>query len=118
MQTLSVILSLICRLTMVAIALTAVATHFPGNAMPRASQMTQDWMIVVGCDGLAMVAPLLRFRNAALIAGLLALGVHYGYQHHVPMWSVWYTGVAILLVLLPRYKRKVEKGRGLLGGSS
>ncbi len=65
-------------------------------------------MFACGC--LAILAPLVKWRNPAVVAGLLALGVHYWYRHNVETWNLWYTGIAILLVLLPRYRLKPKKG--------
>ena len=66
------------------------------------------------CDALAVLAPLLRWRKLAFLAGLLALSAHYYFaRRYVPMWDMAYMGVAIVLVLLPASNRvAVKRGPG------
>jgi hypothetical protein len=46
-----------------------------------------------------------------VLAGLVTLGANYWYRHYMAIWIFWYTGIAIVLVLLPRYMRKPKKER-------
>jgi hypothetical protein len=108
MQTLSVILSLICRIALVGLAVAGFASDFKAPVVP--AYITQEWSAMFACGCLAILAPLVKWRNPAVVAGLLALGVHYWYRHNVETWNLWYTGIAILLVLLPRYRLKPKKG--------
>jgi hypothetical protein len=110
-QTLRAIYSLICRVVLLGIALPVLLADFPDYTMP--SRFTQDWSMLVTCDALALLAPLLRWRKMAFLAGLLALGVHYYYRHLVPTWDLAYMGVVIVFVLLPTSNRaSVKRGRG------
>jgi hypothetical protein len=108
MQTLSVILSLICRVAMVGLALFGLVSYLTGGVPAHPSQ---EWMVLAACDGLAFVAPLTKYRNPAVLAGLVTLGANYWYRHYMASWIFWYTGIAIVLVLLPRYMRKPKKER-------
>jgi len=59
----------------------------------------------------ALLAPLLRWRKLAFLAGALALGVHYYFRHFVPTLDMAYMGVAIVFVLLPGSNRaSVKRG--------
>ena len=109
LQTFRVIVSLILRVVLVGIALPLLLRHFPNYKLPY--RYPTDWVIVTVCDALAVVAPLLRSRKLAFLAGAAALGAHYYYQHFVPVWDLAYMGVAIVLVLLPMSGRKTEKPR-------
>jgi hypothetical protein len=62
--------------------------------------------VVTVCDGLAVIAPLVRWRKMVFLAGVAALGAHYYYRHSTPLWDLAYMGVAIMFVLLP------SSGRG------
>jgi hypothetical protein len=108
MQTLSVILSLICRVTLAGLAVFGLVKYLAGGVPAHPSQ---EWMILAACDGLAFVAPLTRYRNPALLAGMVTLGASYWYRHYTEIWVFWYVGIAIVLVLLPRYMRKPKKSR-------
>jgi hypothetical protein len=103
--------SVICRVVLLGIALPVLLADFPNYMMP--SRVTQDWSMLVTCDALALLAPLLRWRKMAFLAGLLALGVHYYYRHLVPTWDLAYMGVVIVFVLLPGSNRaSVKRGSG------
>jgi hypothetical protein len=108
METLSVILSMICRVALVGIAVPLLLGNFPGYTMP--SRMTTDWAALAACDAFAVIAPLIRWRKASLLAGMLGLGVHYGYRHHAPVLGLAYMGVAIVLALLPKADRRKPTG--------
>jgi len=90
-QTLRAIYSLICRVVLLGIALPVLLADFPNYMMP--SRVTQDWSMLVTCDALALLVPLLRWRKMAFLAGALALGVHYYFRHLVPTWDLAYMGV-------------------------
>jgi len=105
MQTLSVILSLICRIALIGLVAPVLVTHF--SVLPP--HPTQEWIALAACYALAAVAPFIQSRNPALVAGLIALGVYYWLRHYVEIWTLIYTGISIVLVLLPRYRRKVVK---------
>ncbi len=105
MQTLSVILSLICRIALIGLVAPALVTHF--SVLP--GHPTQAWIALAACYVLAVVAPMIQSRNPALVAGLLTLGVYYWLHHSFETWTLIYTGIAIVLVLLPRYRRKPVK---------
>ncbi len=87
-QTFRVIVSLICRVVLVAIALPVLLRHFPNYKLPY--RYPTDWIIVVVCDALAVVAPLLRSRKLAFLAGAAAMGAHYYYQHFVPFGDCYF----------------------------
>jgi len=109
LQTFRVIVSLILRVVLVGIALPILLHHFPNFKLPY--RYPTDWVVVTVCDALAVVAPLMRSRKLAFLAGAAALGAHYFYQHFVPMWDLVYMGVAIVFVLLPGSGRRTEKER-------
>lgn len=110
-QTMRAVCSVICRVVLLGIALPVLLADFPNYMMP--SRVTQDWSMLVTCDALALLAPLLRWRKMAFLAGLLALGVHYYYRHLVPTWDLAYMGVVIVFVLLPGSNRaSVKRGSG------
>ncbi|MFY9747836.1 MAG: hypothetical protein WA891_01040 [Acidobacteriaceae bacterium] len=110
-QTLRAVYSVICRMALLGIALPVLLADFPNYLMP--SRVTQDWSMLVTCDALALLAPLLRWRKMAFLAGLLALGLHYYFRKIVPTWDLAYMGVAILFVLLPGSNRvAVKRGPG------
>ena len=104
MQTSRAIVSLICRVVLLGIAVPVLLRHFPNYKLPY--RFPTDWIVVTVCDALAVVAPLLRVRNVAFLAGAAALGAHYYYRHFVPVWDLVYMAVAIIFVLLP------SSGRG------
>jgi hypothetical protein len=106
-QTARAIASLICRVVLVAIALPVLLRHFPGHKLPY--RYTTDWIVVVVCDTLAVVAPLLRIRKLAFLAGAAAMGAHYYYRHIVPVWDLVYMAIAIVFVLLPASGRSIGK---------
>jgi len=102
--------SLLCRVALLAIAVPVLMRDFPGYMMP--DRITQDWSLPTACDVLAVVAPLMRWRKLAFLAGLLALGAHYYYdRRYVPVWDLAYMGVAIVLVLLPSSGRAMVKAK-------
>ncbi len=110
LQTFRVIVSLILRVALVGIAVPVLLHHFPEYKLPY--RYTTDWSVVVICDLLAVVAPLLSVRKLTFLAGAAAVGAHYYYQHSVPMLDFAYLGLAIVFVLLPTSGRdKVEKQR-------
>lgn len=106
-QTFRVIVSLICRVTLLAIALPVLLRQFPDYRLPY--RYPTDWVIVTVCDALAVGAPLMRWRKMAFLAGAAAMGAHYYYRHFVPVGDLVYMGVAILFVLQPSSERKVVK---------
>jgi hypothetical protein len=108
-QTFRVIVSLICRVALLVIAVPVLLRHFPNYKLPY--RFPTDWVIITVCDALAVVAPLLRSRKLAFFAGLAAMAAHYYYRHSVPMGDLVYMGVAILFVLQPSSERKVVKDR-------
>lgn len=109
LQTFRVIVSLILRVALVGIAAPVLLHHFPEYKLPY--RYTTDWTVVVTCDLLAVVAPLLQVRKLTFLAAAAAMGAHYYYQHSVPMLDLAYMAVAIVLVLLPISGRRVEKQR-------
>ncbi|MGB9029480.1 MAG: hypothetical protein WCC27_05090 [Acidobacteriaceae bacterium] len=110
-QTLRAVCSVICRVVLLGIALPVLLADFPNYMLP--SRITQDWSMLVTCDALALLAPLLRWRKMAFLAGVLALGLHYYFRKIVPTWDMAYMGVAILFVLLPGSNRAaVKRGPG------
>ena len=110
LQTFRVIVSLILRVVLVGIAVPVLLRHFPDYKLPY--RYTPEWTVVVICDVLAVVAPLLQVRKLTLLAGAAAIGSHYYYQHFVPSWDLAYMLVAIVFVLLPTSGRdKVAKER-------
>ena len=106
-QTTRAIVSLICRVVLLGIALPVVVRHFPNFRLPY--RYPTDWIVLTVCDTLAVVAPLMRSRKLAFFAGAAALGAHYYYRHFVPVWDLIYMAVAILFVLLPSTERTVVK---------
>lgn len=109
MQTIRAVMSLICRVVLLGLALPVLLGNFPNYTLP--GRMTQDWSLLVLGDTLALVAPLLRWRKTAFLAGVLALAAHYYFRHNVPMLDLAYMGVAILFVLLPGSNRVIGKRR-------
>jgi hypothetical protein len=110
-QTLRAIYSLICRVVLLGIALPVLLGDFPDYTLP--SRFTQDWSMLVACDALALLAPLLRWRKMVFLAGVLALGLHYYFRKIVPTLDMAYICVAILFVLLPPSNRvMVKRGSG------
>lgn len=109
LQTFRVIVSLILRVAMVGLAVPVLLHHFPDYKLPY--RYTTDWTVVVVCDVLAVVAPLVRVRKLTFLAGAAALGAHYFYQHTVQTWDLTYLTLAIVFVLLPGSGRQVEKPR-------
>jgi uncharacterized SAM-binding protein YcdF (DUF218 family) len=106
-QTFRVIVSLICRVALLAIAVPVLLRHFPDYKLPY--RYPTDWIVVTVCDTAAVVAPLMRSRKLAFLAGAAAMGAHYYYRHFVPVGDLVYMGVAILFVLQPSSERKVVK---------
>jgi len=110
MQTFWAIASLILRVVLLGIAVPLLLSDFPNFSAPR--HPGQEWLFLTGCDALAVVAPLVRFRKFAFLAGVAALGVHYYYHpHSIPTWDLAYMGIAIILALLPASGRKAETVR-------
>ncbi len=110
LQTFRVIISLILRVAMVGIAVPVLLHHFPDFKLPY--RYTTDWTVVVLCDVLTVVAPLLRIRKLTFLAGAAAIGAHYYYQHSVPFLDSAYVAMSIVFVLLPTSGRdKVGKER-------
>jgi hypothetical protein len=107
LQTMRVIVSLILRVLLFGIALPVLLRHFPDYKLPY--RFPTEWIVVVVCDTLAVVAPLMRTRKLAFLAGAAALGAHYYYHHFVPLWDLAYMGVAIIFVLLPGSGRTTAK---------
>ena len=70
-QTLRAVSSVICRVVLLGIALPVLLADFPDYVLP--SRLTQDWSMLVTCDARALLAPLLRWRKLAFLAGVLAL---------------------------------------------
>lgn len=108
MQTARAIVSLIFRVVLLAIAVPVLLGDFPNYSMP--SRILTDWAAVTAVDALAVFAPLARWRKLGLLAGALALGIHYFSRHEVLVWDVTYLLGAIGLVLLPASGRQA-KGR-------
>ncbi|MFP5228106.1 MAG: hypothetical protein ACLGXA_10785 [Acidobacteriota bacterium] len=106
-QTFRVIMSLLCRVALLAIALPVFLRHFPNYKPPH--RYPTDWIIVTVCDGLAVAAPLMRLRKLAFLAGAAALAAHSYYRHFVPVWDLAYMAVAILFVLQPSSHRQAVK---------
>lgn len=106
-QTFRVIVSLICRVALLVIALPVLLRHFPNYKLPY--RYPTDWVVVTVCDLLAVVAPFLRSRKLPFFAGIAAMGAHYYYRHFVPTGDLIYMGVAILFVLQPSSQRKAVK---------
>lgn len=107
-QTLRAIFSLICRVVLLGIAVPVLLGDFPQHSMP--SRITPEWSMPAACDALAVLAPLLRWRKLAFLAGVAALSAHYYYaRRYVPVWDMAYMGVAIVLVLLPASGRESGK---------
>lgn len=106
-QTLWAICSLICRVALLGIAIPVLLRHFPNYRLPH--RFATDWIIMVAVDALAVLAPLMRNRKLAFVAAAAALGAHYFYRHFVPIGDLAYTGVAIVLVLLPSSRRRTGK---------
>jgi len=95
MQTFRAIMSLIFRVVLLGIAVPLLLADFPNYKLPYRFP-----------PELAVIAPLLRWRKFAFLAGAAALGAHYYYRHLTPLWELGYMGVAIVFVLLP------SSGRG------
>ena len=108
-QTFRVIVSLICRVVLLAIAVPVLLRHFPNYKLPY--RYPTDWVVVTVCDALAVVAPLMRWRKLPFLAGAAALTAHYFYRHFVPVGDLVYMGVAILFVLQPSSMRSTERER-------
>ncbi len=107
MQTFWVIVSLILRVVLLGVAVPLLLADFPGYTAPR--HPSQEWLLLTGCDALAVAAPLFKFRKFAFLAGLAMLGVHYYYHpHYIPTWDLAYMGVAIILAVLPSSGRSAE----------
>jgi hypothetical protein len=107
LQTFRVIVSLILRVVLIGLAVPVLLGHFPNFKLPY--RYTTDWTVIVACDALAVVAPLLSVRKLAFLAGAAVLASHYYYQHSAPVWDLAYIAVAIVLVLLPVSGREVVK---------
>ncbi len=108
-QTFRVIVSLICRVVLLGIAVPVLLRHFPNYKLPY--RYPTDWIIVTVCDAMAVAAPLLRSRKLAFLAGAAAMGAHYYYRHFVPVLDLAYVAVAIVFVLLPTSMRRIGKKR-------
>jgi hypothetical protein len=108
-QTFRVIVSLICRVVLLGIAVPVLLRHFPNHKLPY--RYPTDWVVVTVCDALAVVAPLMRSRKLPFLAAAAAMGAHYYYRHFVPMGDLMYMGVAILFVLQPSSMRRTGKER-------
>jgi hypothetical protein len=107
MQTFWASLSLILRVVLLGIALPLLLGDFPGYSVPR--HPSQEWILLTGCDALAVAAPLIRWRKVTFLAGVATLGTHYFYHPHaVPVWDLAYVGVAIVLTLMPASGRSPE----------
>lgn len=111
MQTLSVAISLICRVVLVGLAAPVLLGDFPNYSLP--SRILEDWAVLTGCDALAVVAPMLRWRKFALLAAMVVLGVHYYYRHIVGFLDLAYAGVALIFVLLPASGRATDEEKRL-----
>jgi hypothetical protein len=107
MQTFWAIVSLIFRVALLGIAVPVLLANFPNFSYPR--NPSQEWLVVTGCSAFAVVAPLLKDRKIAFLAGALSLGARYYYHpHYIPALGLAYMGVAIVLVLLPASGRSAE----------
>lgn len=107
MQTFWAIVSLIFRVALLGIAVPILLGSFPNYSYPR--NPSQEWLILTGLAVLAVVAPLLKTRKLAFLAGVLGLGARYYYHpHSIPALELAYMGVAIVLVLLPVSGRSAE----------
>lgn len=107
MQTFWAIVSLIFRVALLGIAVPILLERFPNFSYPR--NPSQEWLVLTGCAVLAVIAPLLKTRKLAFLAGALALGARYYYhRHYIPALELGYMGVAIVLVLLPSSGRSAE----------
>jgi hypothetical protein len=104
MQTFRVVLSLICRVVLLGIAVPFLLGDFPNHKVPY--RFPPEWIAVTSSDALTVIAPLVRWRKLAFLAGVAALGSHYYFQRSTPLWDLAYMGVAIVFVLLP------SSGRG------
>jgi hypothetical protein len=103
-QTVRAVISLICRVVLLGIAVPLLLGDFPDYKLPY--RFPTAWTVVTVCDALAVFAPLLRARKLAFLAGAAVLGAHYYFQKSVPVWGMAYLAVAIVFVALP------SSGRG------
>ncbi len=108
-QTYRVIISLICRVALLVIALPVLLRHFPNYKPPY--RYPTDWVVMTVCDALTVAAPLVRTRKLPFFAGIAALAAHYFYRHFVPVGDLVYMGVAILFVLQPSSERQTARER-------
>ncbi len=106
MQTLWAVVSIICRVLLLGMAVPVLLRDFPDYTIP--SRITTDWAALALGDILTVVAPLMRWRKVAFLAAALALGAHYYFRHHVPALDLAYMGVAILFVVLPSSERQTK----------
>jgi hypothetical protein len=104
MQTSRAIVSLICRVVLLGIAVPMLLRHFPNYKVPY--RLPTEWVVLTVCDAFAVLAPLLRTRKLAFLAGAATLGGNYYFRHYEPIWDLAYMAVAIVFVLLP------SSGRG------
>lgn len=102
MQTVWVLLAVLCRACMAVIGVVGVAmdTLRP----PAYAGAFAVHAALVACDAFTILAPLLRWRWLPLLAGVLTMIAHYvvSYGHHPSVWDPWYLGVSVLFLLLPR----------------
>ncbi|HUB19125.1 MAG TPA: hypothetical protein VL990_10845 [Acidobacteriaceae bacterium] len=107
-QTARAILSLVCRVVLLGIAVPLLLMDFPSYRLPH--RYTTEWLVPTICDLLTVIAPMMRTRKLALVAGAAAMGAHYYYdRQYVPMWNLAYMAVAIVFLLLPASGRKTGK---------
>lgn len=102
METVWVLLALLCRTSMAAIGLVGVAMD--ALRPPAYAGSFAVHALLVTCDVFTVVAPLLWWRWLPLLAGVLTMLAHYAvsYGHHPSVWDPWYLGVAVLFLLVPR----------------
>lgn len=104
MQTARAIASLILRVTLLGIAIPVLLQDFPNHMLP--SRILTDWAAITAVDVLAVLAPLGRWRKYSLLAGVMAVAMHYFLQHHAPVLDMAYLLLTILFVLLPMSGRE------------
>ena len=109
MQTVRAVVSLIARVMLLGIALPVLLGDFPGGMLP--SRIMTDWATLAAVDALAVMAPLMRWRKCALLAGVAALGGHFYFRHRAPVWDMLYMLIAIVFVLLPDSGRAQVTGK-------
>jgi hypothetical protein len=112
LQTFRAAVSLICRVVLLGIAVPVLLGDFPNYKIPY--RFTPEWTVVTVCDLLAVVAPLLRMRRLAFLAGAAALAAHFYFKRYVPTWDLAYMGLALVFVMLPTSGRSSGKRKWVI----